>query len=239
MRAFLIQTCSTMLKSVGFYRQSQDIDVLLDSLLNNISGDLHLMSNSIDTSKRRFLSAAASVVGGAGVVAVAIPFVSSIAPSAKAEAAGAPVQIDISQLEPGQLLTVEWRGKPVWVFRRSAEVLKDLASLTSELRDPQSQQEQQPEYAQNETRSIREDLMVMVGICTHLGCSPTYRPEIAPNDLGADWKGGFFCPCHGSRFDLAGRVYQGVPAPTNLEVPPYHFQGDNTVIVGEDAQGAA
>lgn len=197
------------------------------------------MSNSIDTSKRRFLSAAASVVGGAGVVAVAIPFVSSIAPSAKAEAAGAPVQIDISQLEPGQLLTVEWRGKPVWVFRRSAEVLKDLASLTSELRDPQSQQEQQPEYAQNETRSIREDLMVMVGICTHLGCSPTYRPEIAPNDLGADWKGGFFCPCHGSRFDLAGRVYQGVPAPTNLEVPPYHFQGDNTVIVGEDAQGAA
>ena len=197
------------------------------------------MSNSIDTSKRRFLSAAASVVGGAGVVAVAIPFVSSIAPSAKAEAAGAPVQIDISQLEPGQLLTVEWRGKPVWVFRRSTEVLKNLASLTDELRDPQSQQAQQPAYAQNETRSIREDLMVMVGICTHLGCSPTYRPEIAPNDLGADWKGGFFCPCHGSRFDLAGRVYQGVPAPTNLEVPPYRFQGDNIVVVGEDAQGAA
>lgn len=197
------------------------------------------MSDSIDTGKRRFLTAAASVVGGAGVVAVAIPFVSSIAPSAKAEAAGAPVQIDISQLEPGQLLTIEWRGKPVWVFRRTQEALNTLSSLNNELRDPQSEEAQQPAYAQNEARSIREDLMVMVGICTHLGCSPTYRPEIAPNDLGANWKGGFFCPCHGSRFDLAGRVFQGVPAPTNLVVPPYHFQGDNTVIIGEDAQGVA
>lgn len=172
-------------------------------------------------------------------MAVAIPFVSSIAPSAKAEAAGAPVQIDISQLEPGQLLTVEWRGKPVWIFRRTTEVLENLTSLDDQLRDPQSEIDQQPEYCQNETRSIREELMVMVGICTHLGCSPTYRPEIAPEDLGAEWKGGFFCPCHGSRFDLAGRVFQGVPAPTNLEVPPYHFQGDNVVIVGEHAQGAA
>lgn len=197
------------------------------------------MSDSIDTGKRRFLTAAASVVGGAGVVAVAIPFVSSIAPSAKAEAAGAPVQIDISQLEPGQLLTVEWRGKPVWIFRRSEAVLNALPTLNDELRDPQSEQTQQPDYAKNETRSIRKEVMVMVGICTHLGCSPTYRPEIAPNDLGPEWKGGFFCPCHGSRFDLAGRVFQGVPAPTNLEVPPYHFQGDNVVIVGEDAQGAA
>jgi ubiquinol-cytochrome c reductase iron-sulfur subunit len=197
------------------------------------------MSDTIDTGKRRFLTAAASVVGGAGAVAVAIPFVSSIAPSAKAEAAGAPVQIDISQLEPGQLLTVEWRGKPVWIFRRSEEILNALTTLNDELRDPQSEQTQQPEYAQNETRSIRKEVMVMVGICTHLGCSPTYRPEIAPEDLGENWKGGFFCPCHGSRFDLAGRVFQGVPAPSNLEVPPYHFQGDNVVIVGEDAQGAA
>jgi len=197
------------------------------------------MSDTIDTGKRRFLTAAASVVGGAGAVAVAIPFVSSIAPSAKAEAAGAPVQIDISQLEPGQLLTVEWRGKPVWIFRRSEEILNTLPTLNDELRDPQSEQTQQPEYAQNETRSIRKDVMVMVGICTHLGCSPTYRPEIAPEDLGENWKGGFFCPCHGSRFDLAGRVFQGVPAPSNLVVPPYHFQGDNVVIVGEDAQGAA
>ncbi|WP_296593729.1 ubiquinol-cytochrome c reductase iron-sulfur subunit [Methylophaga sp.] len=197
------------------------------------------MSDTIDTGKRRFLTAAASVVGGAGAVAVAIPFVSSIAPSAKAEAAGAPVQIDISQLEPGQLLTVEWRGKPVWIFRRSEEILNTLPTLNDELRDPQSEQTQQPEYAQNETRSIRKDVMVMVGICTHLGCSPTYRPEIAPEDLGENWKGGFFCPCHGSRFDLAGRVFQGVPAPTNLVVPPYHYQGDNVVIIGEDAQGAA
>ncbi|AFI83478.2 ubiquinol-cytochrome c reductase iron-sulfur subunit [Methylophaga nitratireducenticrescens] len=198
-----------------------------------------MMNNSIDTGKRRFLTAAASVVGGAGAVAVAIPFVSSVAPSAKAEAAGAPVQIDISQLELGQLLTVEWRGKPVWVFRRTTEVLETLPTLDDELRDPQSEVAQQPEYCQNETRSIRDEIMVMVGICTHLGCSPTYRPEIAPADLGDDWKGGFFCPCHGSRFDMAGRVYQGVPAPTNLEVPPYHFQGDNIVIVGEHAQGAA
>lgn len=198
------------------------------------------MSNSVDTGKRRFLTAAASVVGGAGAIAVAVPFVASVAPSAKAEAAGAPVLIDISQLETGQLLTVEWRGKPVWVYRRSPEVLEALPTLDDELRDPDSEvASQQPEYCQNELRSIREEVMVLVGICTHLGCSPTYRPELAPEDLGEDWKGGFFCPCHGSKFDLAGRVFEGVPAPINLEVPPYHFQGDNTVIVGEHAKGAA
>ncbi len=198
------------------------------------------MSNSVDTGKRRFLTAAASVVGGAGAIAVAVPFVASVAPSAKAEAAGAPVLIDISQLETGQLLTVEWRGKPVWVYRRSPEVLAALPTLDDELRDPDSEvASQQPEYCQNELRSIREEVMVLVGICTHLGCSPTYRPELAPEDLGEDWKGGFFCPCHGSKFDLAGRVFEGVPAPINLEVPPYHFQGDNTVIVGEHAKGAA
>ncbi len=198
------------------------------------------MSNNIDTGKRRFLTAAASVVGGAGAIAVAIPFVVSVAPSAKAEAAGAPVLVDISQLEVGQLLTVEWRGKPVWIYRRSPEVLEALPTLSDELRDPGSEvTSQQPEYAQNDTRSIRDELMVLVGICTHLGCSPTYRPELAPEDLGDEWKGGFFCPCHGSKFDLAGRVYQGVPAPINLEVPQYHFQGDNIVIIGEDAKGAA
>lgn len=198
------------------------------------------MSNSVDTGKRRFLTAAASVVGGAGAIAVAVPFVASVAPSAKAEAAGAPVLIDISQLEVGQLLTVEWRGKPVWVYRRSPEVLEALPTLDDELRDPDSEvASQQPEYCQNELRSIRDEVMVLVGICTHLGCSPTYRPELAPEDLGEDWKGGFFCPCHGSKFDLAGRVFEGVPAPINLEVPPYHFQGDNTVIVGEHAKGAA
>ncbi len=198
------------------------------------------MSQSIDTGKRRFLTAAASVVGGAGAAAVAVPFVSSMLPSAKAEAAGAPVEVDISKLETGQLLTVEWRGKPVWIFRRSPEALANLETLDDSLRDPNSQvASQQPEYCQNDTRSIRDELMVMVGICTHLGCSPTYRPDLAPADLGAEWKGGFFCPCHGSRFDLAGRVFQGVPAPINLQVPPYHFQGDNLVVVGEDAQGAA
>jgi ubiquinol-cytochrome c reductase iron-sulfur subunit len=198
------------------------------------------MSNSVDAGKRRFLTAAASVVGGAGAIAVAVPFVASVAPSAKAEAAGAPVLVDISQLEVGQLLTVEWRGKPVWIYRRSTDVLEALPTLDDDLRDPSSEvASQQPAYCQNDLRSIRDEVMVLVGICTHLGCSPTYRPELAPADLGAEWKGGFFCPCHGSKFDLAGRVYQGVPAPINLEVPPYHFQGDNTVIIGEDAKGAA
>lgn len=199
------------------------------------------MSSTVDNSKRRFLTTAASVVvGGAGAAAVAVPFVSSMLPSAKAQAAGAPVEVDISKLEVGQLMTVEWRGKPVWVYRRSPEVLQNMTSNLDVLRDPASDVlEQQPEYCKNEARSIREDLMVLVGICTHLGCSPTYRPELAPDDLGTDWKGGFFCPCHGSKFDLAGRVYAGVPAPTNLVVPPYFFQGDNRIIIGEDAQGAA
>lgn len=198
------------------------------------------MSNTIDTGKRRFLTAAASVVGGAGVAAVAVPFVSSMSPSAKAEAAGAPVNVDISQLEAGQLLTVEWRGKPVWIFRRSQEALEALPTLNDELRDPQSEvASQQPEYCQTPNRAIRDEIMVLVGVCTHLGCSPTFRPELGAADLGDDWKGGFFCPCHGSKFDLAGRVFRGVPAPTNLVVPPYRFQGDSTVIVGEDTQGAA
>lgn len=198
------------------------------------------MSNTIDTGKRRFLTAAASVVGGAGAAAVAVPFVSSMLPSAKAQAAGAPVEVDISKLEMGQRMTVEWRGKPVWIFRRSEETLSNLKTLDANLRDPNSEvASQQPDYCQNETRSIRDQLMVLVGICTHLGCSPTYRPDLAPADLGKDWKGGFFCPCHGSRFDLAGRVFQGVPAPKNLVVPPYYFKGDNIVVIGEDAEGVA
>jgi ubiquinol-cytochrome c reductase iron-sulfur subunit len=198
------------------------------------------MSQSIDTGKRRFLTAAASVVGGAGAVAAAVPFVTSMLPSAKAEAAGAPVEVDISKLEMGQLLTVEWRGKPVWIFRRSKDTLSTLPTLDDELRDPHSEiVSQQPEYCQNEVRSIRDEVMVVVGICTHLGCAPTYRPEMAPEDLGPEWKGGFFCPCHGSRYDLAGRVYKGVPAPMNLPVPPYFYEGENLIVVGKDAQGAA
>ena len=199
------------------------------------------MSNSVDNGKRRFLTTAASVVvGGAGAAAVAVPFITSMLPSAKAQAAGAPVEADISKLVIGQQMTIEWRGKPVWIVRRSTAALESLATLNDVLRDPESSvASQQPEYCVNETRSIRDEIIVLVGVCTHLGCSPTYRPELAPEDLGPNWKGGFFCPCHGSKFDLAGRVYQGVSAPSNLEVPPHYFQGDNRIVIGEDAQGAA
>lgn len=199
------------------------------------------MSNTVDNGKRRFLTTAASVVvGGAGAAAVAVPFVTSMLPSAKAQAAGAPIEVEISKLVFGQQVTVEWRGKPVWIIRRSDETLKSLPSLNSILEDPNSSMaSQQPEYCKNDTRAIRDEFIVLVGVCTHLGCSPTYRPELAPEDLGPEWKGGFYCPCHGSRFDLAGRVYAGVPAPTNLVVPPYYFLDDNRILVGEDAQGAA
>ena len=196
------------------------------------------MSHPVDNSKRRFLTTAASViVGGSGMAVAAVPFVKSMLPSAKAKAAGAPVEVNIGKLDVGQLITIEWRGKPVWIFRRSPQSVKILASLDNDLRDPNSDNtDQQPEYAKNPARAIREDIMVLVGICTHLGCSPTYRPDLAPADLGANWQGGFFCPCHGSRFDLAGRVFKGVPAPINLKVPPYHFQDKNLVVVGEEAQ---
>lgn len=193
-----------------------------------------MSGNGVDKSRRRFLTGAATVVGGAGLVAAAVPFLSSFKPSAKAQAAGAPVEVDIGKLAPGQMLTVEWRGKPVWVVRRTTEALENLPTLDGELRDPQSALEQQPDYCRNEHRSIKPEYMVMVGICTHLGCAPTYRPEIAPADLGPEWKGGFFCPCHGSRFDLAGRVYQGVPAPTNLEVPPHRYLSDSRILIGAE-----
>ena len=199
------------------------------------------MSHTVDNSKRRFLTTAASVVvGGAGAATVAVPFVLSMLPSAKARAAGAPVEVDISKLEVGQLITVEWRGKPVWVLNRSSESLLTLPALNDQLADPESDaSSQQPPYAKNNNRSIRDNIVVLVGICTHLGCSPTYRPELAPADLGPEWQGGFFCPCHGSRYDLSGRVFKNMPAPKNLVVPSYHFLGDNRVVIGEDAQGAA
>ena len=198
------------------------------------------MTNTVDVDKRRFLTNATTVVGGIGAIAVAIPFISSLSPSAKAQAAGAPVAVDISKLATGQMITVEWRGKPVWVLRRSEETLATLPTLVSELRDPDSDNtDQQPDYCKNPGRSLRDDILVVVGICTHLGCSPTHRPELAPEDLGPDWKGGFFCPCHGSTFDLAGRVYSGVPAPTNLVVPPYHYLSENQLLIGEDSQGVA
>lgn len=199
------------------------------------------MSKTVDNSKRRFLTTAASVVvGGAGVAAIAVPFVASMLPSAKARAAGAPVEVDISKLDVGQMITVEWRGKPVWVLNRSVESLATLPELNAELVDPDSDANtQQPAYCKNENRSIRDNIIVLVGICTHLGCSPSYRPELAPADLGPEWKGGFFCPCHGSRYDLSGRVFKNMPAPKNLVVPPYHFLGDNRVVIGEDPQGVA
>jgi ubiquinol-cytochrome c reductase iron-sulfur subunit len=199
-----------------------------------------MSTEGVDKGRRRFLTAATSVVGAAGAAAVAIPFVLSMQPSERAKAAGAPVEADISKLEPGQRLTVEWRGKPVWIVRRTEQNLKDMTSIEGKLLDPASDNiAQQPAWAKNPARSQKAEYLVLVGICTHLGCSPTYRPDIAPADLGADWKGGFFCPCHGSKFDLAGRVYSGVPAPKNMVVPPYKFLTDTTILVGDDEGVAA
>ncbi|MGR8929746.1 MAG: ubiquinol-cytochrome c reductase iron-sulfur subunit [Gammaproteobacteria bacterium] len=193
------------------------------------------MNNTgVDTSKRQFLTSALSVVGAVGAGYLAVPFLSQMQPSAKAMAAGAPVEVDLSKMEPGQLIRVAWRGKPVWILNRTPEVLETLGTLDSKLADPMSNESNQPEYAKNALRAIKPEIFVAVGLCTHLGCSPTFRPEIAPSDLGDDWKGGFFCPCHGSWFDLAGRVFRGVPAPTNLEIPPYRYVNDKLIIVGED-----
>ncbi|HEY2815568.1 MAG TPA: ubiquinol-cytochrome c reductase iron-sulfur subunit [Casimicrobiaceae bacterium] len=191
-------------------------------------------SANVDADKRRFLVAATSIVGGVGVVATAIPFVMSMLPSERAKAAGAPVEVDVSKIEMGQKIDIEWRGKPVWLLKRSPEMLANLPKLDPRLLDPKSEDSQQPKDCKNENRSIKPELWVAVGICTHLGCSPTFRPEIAPADLGPDWLGGFFCPCHQSKFDLAGRVYKGVPAPLNLVVPPYKFVSDSLVLIGEE-----
>ncbi len=189
-----------------------------------------------DKSKRRFLIAATTVVGGVGAGFASVPFVLSMRPSAKTQAAGAPVEVDISKIEDGQKLTIEWRGKPVWIVKRTAKNLDDLPSLSVKLSDPDSAVEQQPSYAKNSTRSIKPEYLVVIGICTHLGCSPSYIKEDDPHDLGNEWKGGFFCPCHGSFFDLAGRVYQGVPAPTNLVVPPHAYLSNTRIVVGVDSQ---
>ena len=188
------------------------------------------------TGRRRFLITATSVAGGVASVAWATPFILSMMPSERAKAAGAPVEVDISKLEPGMLLLVEWRGKVVWILSRTPEMLATLTTLDGKLSDPNSEREQQPEYAQNLTRSIRPEILVTTGVCTHLGCSPVYRKEIAPADLGPDWLGGFFCPCHGTKFDLAGRVYKNVPAPTNLLVPPHIYLSDNVLLIGSESK---
>ncbi|HIL40645.1 MAG TPA: ubiquinol-cytochrome c reductase iron-sulfur subunit [Methylococcales bacterium] len=194
------------------------------------------MNNSgVDKTRRQFLTNALTVVGAVGTGFVAVPFLSQMQPSVKAKATGAPVEVNLSRLEPGQLIRVEWRGKPVWILNRTEAALSTLTPLESELSDPNSAESLQPAAAKNSTRSLKPEIFVAIGLCTHLGCSPTYRPEIAPTDLGKDWQGGFFCPCHGSKFDIAGRVYSSMPAPTNLEIPPYRYIDDNTIVIGDNA----
>lgn len=190
----------------------------------------------VNKDKRRFLIGATSVVGGIGVAAVAAPFVISLFPSERAKAAGAPVEVDISKIEPGQKINVAWRGKPVWLLNRTPEMLATLPKMDSRVADPHSEVDHQPPYCKNEWRSIKKEWWVAIGICTHLGCSPTFRPEVAPPDLGPDWLGGFFCPCHQSKYDLAGRVFQSMPAPTNLVIPPYKYLSDTRISVGEDTK---
>lgn len=199
------------------------------------------MTDGVDNSKRRFLTiAATSAVASVGAVGAAVPFIASWNPSARAKAAGAPVEADFSKLQPGQMVRVEWRGKPVWIVRRTEKNLKDLTGLSDSLSDPASAvKDQQPDYAVNEARSIKPEYSILVGICTHLGCSPTHKPLVGTAEgMDDKWMGGFFCPCHGSRFDLAGRVYKNVPAPTNLVVPPHMYLSETRVIIGVD-EGAA
>lgn len=194
------------------------------------------MAETIQQGRRKFLIGATSVVSGVGVAAMATPFLLSMSPSARALAAGASVEVNVAKLAAGQLLAATWRGKPVWILHRSEAMLEALPQNDDKLRDPSSEVvEQQPEYAKNPHRSREPKYIVLIGICTHLGCSPSYRPELAPADLGADWKGGWYCPCHGSRFDLAGRVYKNVPAATNLVVPPYYFINPTRLLIGEGA----
>ena len=197
------------------------------------------MSDDVDLSRRHFLGVATGVTGAVGVAFAAVPFLASWKPSARAKALGAPVEIDISKLEPGALLKVEWRGKPVWVLRRTEEMIAGLDEVQGLLADPDSEISEQPEYARNEVRAIRPEFLVVLGVCTHLGCAPIERFRAGDAELGADWPGGFYCPCHGSKFDLAGRVFKGVPAPTNLVVPPYAFVDDNHILVGQDQSRAA
>ncbi|WP_116368582.1 ubiquinol-cytochrome c reductase iron-sulfur subunit [Parahaliea mediterranea] len=198
-----------------------------------------MSGDGVNTGRRRFLTAATSAVGVAGAVGIAVPFLGSWNPSAKAKAAGAPVKADIGKLEPGQMVVVEWRGKPVYVVHRTPEMLEALPGLDDRLKDPLSEISSQPAYITGEDRAIRPEIFVAVGLCTHLGCAPKYRPEVGAADLGGDsWMGGFFCPCHGSKFDLSGRVFSGVPASANLEIPPYSYESDNVLVIGVDAEAA-
>ena len=197
------------------------------------------VNGPVNTGRRRFLTATTAVVGAVGAGIAAVPFIKSWNPSARAKLAGAPVTADLTGLQEGQRLIMEWRGQPIWIVKRSKAILDALPTLDANLRDPQSQNlDQQPSYIKGETRSLKPEISVLVGLCTHLGCSPEMVAEIRPEPFDPNWKGGYFCPCHKSKFDMAGRVYQGVPAPTNLLVPPHHFTDDNTIVVGVDP-GAA
>ncbi|GHG04641.1 ubiquinol-cytochrome c reductase iron-sulfur subunit [Thalassotalea marina] len=190
------------------------------------------MSNApVNNGRRRFLTAATSVVGGVGAVGVAVPFIGSWNPSERAKAAGAPVEVNVSKIEPGQLIRAEWRGKPVYVIRRTDAIIEELAGHEDQLRDPESQEPQQPDYATNRHRSIKPEFMVALGVCTHLGCAPTYHKGDFEEKVEGT-KNGFFCPCHGSKFDMAGRVFQGVPAPLNLVVPEHSFPTADTLLIG-------
>ena len=195
-----------------------------------------MTDDSTNTGRRRFLVGSTSAVGAVGVVGAAVPFVGSWNPSAKALAAGAPIKIDISKLVAGEILgpIPAWRDKPIFVVKRSEEMLAKLNSNNNRLADPDSEREQQPSYAKNETRSIKPDVLVLVGLCTHLSCSPQFKPVVQPEQFDSEWIGGFFCACHGSKFDLAGRVYSSVPAPANLEVPPHYYESDSVLVIGED-----
>ncbi len=198
----------------------------------------------VNQGRRRFLTATTAVVGAVGAGFVAVPFIKSWNPSARAKLAGAPISADISALEEGQRIIMEWRGQPIWIVKRSKAILAALPTLDARLRDPKSDnKDQQPAYITGELRSIKPEISVLVGLCTHLGCSPEMKAEIRPEPFDDDWKGGYFCPCHKSRFDMAGRVFQGVPAPTNLVVPPHHYENDTTIVIGVDpssgSKGAA
>jgi ubiquinol-cytochrome c reductase iron-sulfur subunit len=197
-----------------------------------------MADNELDGGKRRFLLTATTVASGVAAGAAAVPFVASMLPSERAKAAGAPVEVDVSNLAPGQRMIVEWRGKPVWIVRRTPEMLKLVKSDDDRVADPESKRSAQPQYAKNEYRSAKPEYLVLVGICTHLGCSPVDRLQPQPEPFAADWHGGFYCPCHGSLFDLAGRVYKNKPAPDNLTVPPYKFLSDTRLVIGEDSKGA-
>ncbi len=200
-----------------------------------------MSKEGVDAGRRRFLTLTTTAVGAVGTGFAAVPFLASWAPSERAKALGAPVTIDISKMEPGQQVVAVWRRQPVWVIRRTKEMLESLDKVTAKLTDPNCEVPQQPDYirAKGAVRALRPEYMVLKGVCTHLGCSPKFRPEKGPNEIAADWQGGFFCPCHGSKFDLSGRVMNGSPAPINLMVPPHRYADDHTLVIGEDTKGAA